>query len=229
MPSKRSGCGARLPQLLIIIIVATLLASGLFLAIPYLQGGPNSRAAPTNYLLRGIVFASLWTRNRKCSWCRWAAPTPARAGRSSGQLRRQLQPSSPTDGPTVPCRHCRPLSPPPTLTATARPQRGCVIFVELHRAGGRHALRHLAQVRDVYPPHGPARHLVHVAVPGAVIRVPVGDPSCCTAGWRPYVVEDGETWFGIAQTCGITLDTLLQGNGANSSTPLFMTQVICVP
>jgi len=37
----RSGCGVLIPQLLILITVATLFAAGLFLAIPYLQGRPE--------------------------------------------------------------------------------------------------------------------------------------------------------------------------------------------
>ncbi len=65
--------------------------------------------------------------------------------------------------------------------------------------------------------------------PGAALSVPVGDPACCSGGWRPYVVEEGETWFSIAQSCGITTDALYQGNGVGAGAPLYMASVICVP
>ena len=41
MPTKRSGCAVSWPVLIIITIFASLLAAGLFLGIPYLQGRPE--------------------------------------------------------------------------------------------------------------------------------------------------------------------------------------------
>ena len=41
MPAKRSGCAVSWPVLIIITIFASLLAAGLFLGIPYLQGRPE--------------------------------------------------------------------------------------------------------------------------------------------------------------------------------------------
>ena len=41
MPTKRSGCAISWPVLIIITIFASLLAAGLFLGIPYLQGRPE--------------------------------------------------------------------------------------------------------------------------------------------------------------------------------------------
>ncbi len=226
MPSKPSGCGARLPQLLIIIIVATLLASGLFLAIPYLQGRPEFPRGTYELFIEGNSIRVAMDPEQEVFLVPLGGANPGTGGQSLVQFATATPAILPTAGPTVTVPTL-PTVPPPTFTPI--PQRGCVIFTNYTVQAG----DTLYGISRKFVTSIPlmARHGISSTslVPGAVIRVPVGDPSCCTAGWRPYVVEDGDTWFGIATSCGITTDALLQGNGLASGAPLNMTAVICIP
>ena len=232
MPAKRSGC-ISWPVLIIITISASLLAAGLFLGIPYLQGRPEFPRGKFPLVVEGNQIMVEMDPDQEV----YLIGLPGEVdtgigGQVIGQVATATPAILPTAGPPVPTNTPAILptaAPPPAATATARPQTGCVTFTNHTVQAG----QTLFSISRQYVTSIPlmARHGISSTslTPGAVLSVPVGDPSCCTGGWRPYVVESGETWFGIAQQCGITLDTLLQGNGANSSTPLFMTQVICVP
>jgi LysM repeat protein len=228
MPAKRSGCAVSWPVLIIITIFASLLAAGLFLGIPYLQGRPEFPRGVYQRVVEGNPIRIEMDPDQEVYLI--GLPGEVDTG-TGGQIISQLPTVTPAIvatwtpvPPTLP-----PVVPTVPPTATARPQGGCVTFVSHTVQAG----QTLFSISRQYVTSIPlmARHGISSTslTTGAVLSVPVGDPACCSGGWRPYVVESGETWFGIAQTCGITLDTLLQGNGANSSTPLFMTQVICVP
>jgi LysM repeat protein len=227
MASKPSGCGARLPQLLIIIIVATLLASGLFLAIPYLQGRPEFPRGTYELFIEGNSIRVAMDPEQEVFLVPLGGPNPGTGGQSLVQIATATPAILPTAGPTVTVPTL-PTAPPP-MTLTPIPQRGCVIFSNYTVQAGDTLFGISRKFVTSIPLM--ARHGISSTslVPGAVIRVPVGDPSCCTGGWRPYVVEDGDTWFGIATSCGITTDALLQGNGLASGAPLNMTAVICIP
>jgi LysM repeat protein len=226
MASKRSGCGARLPQLLIIIIVATLLASGLFLAIPYLQGRPEFPRGTYELFIEGNSIRVAMDPEQEVFLVPLGGANPGTGGQTLVQISTATPAILPTAGPTATVQTL-PTPLPPTITPI--PQRGCVIFTNYTVQAG----DTLYGISRKFVTSIPlmARHGISSTslVPGAVIRVPVGDPSCCTGGWRPYVVEDGDTWFGIATSCGITTDALLQGNGLASGAPLNMTAVICIP
>jgi LysM repeat protein len=229
MPAKRSGC-VSWPVLIIIAISASLLAAGLFLGIPYLQGRPEFPRGKFPLVVEGNQIMVEMDPDQEVYLI--GLPGEVDTG-TGGQIVGQLPTATPAILPTAAppvqptATFVLPTAPPPT--ATARPQAGCVTFVSHTVQAG----QTLFSISRQYVTSIPlmARHGISSTslTAGAVLSVPVGDPACCSGGWRPYVVESGETWFGIAQQCGITLDTLLQGNGANSSTPLFMTQVICVP
>ncbi len=229
MPAKRSGCAVSWPVLIIITIFASLLAAGLFLGIPYLQGRPEFPRGVYQRVVEGNQIRVEMDPDQEV-----LSDRPAGRG-GHGDRRADHRPVAHGHAGHPPhvdagaadiaarCAHRAPRPRP------RRPQTGCVIFVSHTVQAG----QTLFSISRQYVTSIPlmARHGISSTslTTGAVLSVPVGDPACCSGGWRPYVVESGETWFGIAQTCGITLDTLLQGNGANSSTPLFMTQVICVP
>lgn len=232
MPAKRSGCAISWPVLIIITIFASLLAAGLFLGIPYLQGRPEFPRGTFQRLIEGNQIRVEMDPDQEVFLIGLPGEVESDTG-TGGQIIGQLATATPnvlpTAAPPLPTAAppVVPTAPPPT--ATARPQTDCVIFVS-HNVQAGQTLFSISR-QYVTSIALMARHGISSTslTPGAVLSVPVGDPSCCSGGWRPYVVESGETWFGIAQTCGITLDALLQGNGATSSTPLFMTQVICVP
>ena len=229
MPTKRSGCAISWPVLIIITIFASLLAAGLFLGIPYLQGRPEFPRGKFQRVVEGNQIMVEMDPDQEVYLIGLPGEVDSGIG---GQIIGQLPTATPAIIPTwtpVPPTLLPVVPTAPLPTATARPQTGCVIFVS-HTVQAGQTLFSISR-QYVTSIALMARHGISSTslTPGAVLSVPVGDPACCSGGWRPYVVESGETWFGIAQQCGITLDTLLQGNGANSSTPLFMTQVICVP
>jgi LysM repeat protein len=65
-------------------------------------------------------------------------------------------------------------------------------------------------------------------VVGNVLNLPVGDPNAC-GDWRPYVVLNGDTSFGLSQYYGITLAELQARNGLDANYSIYETEVICVP
>ena len=226
MPSNRSGCGARLPQFLIIVIVATLLAMGLFLAIPYLEGRPEFPRGTYDLFIEGNLIRVSMDPEQEV----YLVPLAGQDSGTGGQSLVQVVTATPAVLPTVQATatvQTLPTAAPPTITPI--PQSGCIIFTNYTVQAG----DTLYSISRKFVTSIPlmARHGISSTslIPGAVIRVPVGDPSCCTGGWRPYVVEDGDTWFGIATKCGITTDALLQWNGLTSGAPLYMTSVICIP
>lgn len=225
MPSRPSGCSARLPQLLIIIIVATLLAAGLFLAIPYLQGRPEFPRGTYDLLIEGNRIRVVMDPEQEV----FLIPIETDLGGTGGQSLVQLATATPVILPSPAPATIQPLPTAPPPTNTPLPSTGCIIFTNYTVQAG-DTLFSISN-KFVTSIALMARHGISSTslVPGAVIRVPVGDPSCCSGGWRPYVVEEGDTWFGIANKCGITTDALLQGNGTTAGATLYMTSVICIP
>lgn len=229
MASNRSGCGARLPQFLIIIIVATLLAAGLFLAIPYLQGRPEFPRGTYELLVEGNIVRVAMDPEQEV----YLVPIEGVDLGTGGQLLplatatpAVLPTAGPPVGPTV-TAPVLPTAAPPTVTPI--PRNGCVTFTSYTVQPGDTLYsisRKFVTSIQLMAKHGISSSSL---IPGAVLSVPVGDPSCCAGGWQPYVVMDGDTWFGIASFNGVTTDALLQGNGLTAGATLYLASVICVP
>lgn len=227
MSSSNSGC-ARLPQVLIILIVATLFAAGLFLAIPYLRGRPE--------LPRGTYILNVEGRNIRVVMDPeqevYLIPIGGSASTGTGGESVAAVPS-PTpliiSSPSAPATAAPTLPPPPPPTATTRPRASCVLFNDYQVASG-DTLYSISR-KFVTSVALMARHGISSVslVPGNVIRVPVGDPACCTGGWRPYVVLEADTWFGLARANGVTVEQLQQASGLGAGATLYMTDVICIP
>ncbi len=227
MTSRPSGCSARLPQLLIVILAATLLALGVFLVIPFVQGRPELPRGTSDLFVEGYRVRVAMDPAQEV----YLVPIEDQALGTGGQSLLQLSTATPvilpTSPPVVATSPPLPTAPPPLPTPI--PQASCIMFTDYTVQAGdtlfsisRKFVTSIALM---------ARHGISSTslVPGNVIRVPVGDPSCCSGGWRPYVVDEGETWFGIASHKGITTDALLQGNGLSSGATLYLASVICTP
>lgn len=66
-------------------------------------------------------------------------------------------------------------------------------------------------------------------VPGNILSpFPVANPAHCP-GRRPYVVEESESAYTIAQTVGTTIETLKEINNLNDQYTVYVTDVLCVP
>lgn len=223
--ANRMGCGTLLPQILILVIVASIFAAGLFLALPYLYGRPELPPGITERFIEGnLVRISTNPENE-------VLLLPVGGGPGvGGQTITQLPTATPVILPPVAATATTqplPTAPPPTVTPI--PRNSCITFTSYTVQSG-DTLYSISR-KFVTSIALMARHGISSTslIPGAVLQVPIGDPSCCAGGWRPYVVEEGDTWFGIASACGISTDTLLQTNGQPAGATLYLTQVICIP
>jgi len=225
MPAKRSGCVVNLPVLLLILILASLLAAGLFVGIPYLRGRAQFPRGTFPLYVEGNAIMVKMDPDKEVA----LVPIPGLDQGIGGQV--AIATGTPATLPTAAVATATfppvPTALPPTLTP--RPPLGCVTFAGYTVQAG----DTLYSISHKFVTSIPlmARHGISSTslTPGATLSVPVGDPSCCSGGWRPYVVAEGETWFSIAQSCGISTDALYQGNGVGAGAPLYMASVICVP
>lgn len=217
-----SGCKSRLPQLTMVILAAILLALGGLLVV-YAQARPKLPRGSSDVLVEGRQVRIAMDPQQEV----YLVPVEQGTG---GQQFSQIPTGTPAILPTAPPAvtiQPLPTAPPPTVTPI--PQASCIIFTDYTVQAG-DTLYSISR-RFVTSITLMARHGISSTslIPGHVIRIPVGDPSCCSGGWRPYVVEEGDTWSGVAAFSGITTDTLLQSNGRSSGAILYLASVICTP
>jgi LysM repeat protein len=223
MPSRRSGCAYYIPPFLFIVLVASLLAVGIFLGIPFIQGQPEFPRGTFPIIVEGNWIVVAADPNQEVFLIPIGDDGAGTGGQVIGEIPTATPVILPTEGPapTIPVL--------PTAAPTPVPPRDCVTFTNYTVQSGDTLFsisnRYITSIALM------ARHGISSTslVPGQVIRLPIGDPACCPAGWRPYAVTEGETWFGIARKCGVTVDTLLQGNGLAPGAPLYLASIICVP
>lgn len=227
MTSSNKGC-ARLPQVLIILIVATLFAAGLFLAIPYLRGRPQLPRGTYNLNVEGRNIRVVMDPEQEVYLLPiGGASATGTGGESLVAVPTATQAVLPSAVATTLPTPLPPTAPIPTATTPAR--GACVIFSDYRVASG-DTLYSISR-RFVTSVALMARHGISSVslTPGNVIRVPVGDPACCNGGWRPYVVLEADTWFNLARTNGVTVEQLQQASGLGTGATLYMTDVICIP
>jgi len=233
MQRKGSGCAVSLPILIITVVAAALLAAGLFLGIPYLRNRPQFPRGTFEFYVEGNLIRVEMDPNQEVTLLQpFINPNePGTGGQASIQVATAtpgiLLPTPGTPAPTLP--PVVPTVPNILPSLTPRPATACIIFTDYAVQSG----DTLFSISRKFVTSIPlmARHGISSTslTPGAIIRVPVGDPACCANGWRPYVVMEGDTWFSIAQRCGITIDALYGGNGVGPGAMLYMASVICVP
>lgn len=225
MSSRPSGCSTRLPQIIIIVLAATLLALGGLWAI-YAQGRPELPRGTYDLLIEGNRVRVVMDPEQEVFLVPIGGQSPGTGGQSLVQLATATPVVLPTAPPVVTALPL-PTAPPPTITPI--PQASCIMFVDYTVQAG-DTLYSISR-KYVTSIALMARHGISSTslVTGHVIRIPVGDPSCCSGGWRPYVVDEGDTWFRIAKHKGTTTDALLQGNGQPAGATLYLTSVICTP
>lgn len=220
MRSKREGIAGLLPQVIFILIVGALIAAGLFLAIPILQSRPEYPAGTYPVTIGGTTLLVEMDPTQEV----YLIPLSGQGGQGDTNQPIPL----PTLGPG-------PTATPailPTLGPTATPVPPAVdsiIFMDYVVQQG----DTLYSLSNRYVTSIPlmARFGISAAslVPGTVIRLPIGNPAYCTAGYKPYAVTEGETLSSIALKCGTTVADLQQANRLGSSTAIYVASVICVP
>lgn len=197
--------------LITIIILAIVLAIGVFLTLMYLQNRPaedskiiivEGQEVVIKPAADGGVFIASPT-----------APPPVVV--TGGE------PPPPTEAPPPPPT---PTETPPPPTAVPDPY----LFVN-HVIVSTDTLYSLAQLYNTSIPLM-ARFGISSTeiVVGNTIPVPVANPDYCP-GYRPIVVIRGDTPLGISLSAGITLEQFGQINNMGGNYAVYETQVVCIP
>jgi LysM repeat protein len=66
-------------------------------------------------------------------------------------------------------------------------------------------------------------------VPGTTINIPVGNPDYCAGRGRPYAVGEGDTAYNIGQRYNTTAQNLQALNGLDANYTIKIADIICVP
>ncbi len=208
--------------LITIIILAIVMAFGVFLTVMYLQRRPPDNSYTVNIEGQDIVVN----------------PDPDKAviivpqGGGNGEtiiveppVEPPVQQIVPTDTPVPP--------PPPTSTPvpvppTAVPQASMYTFIS-HTVVGNDTLYSLARQYNTSIPLM-ARFGISSSemVVGNVLSIPVGNPAYCP-GYRPYVVIEGDTPLGVSLNAGLTLEEFGRINNLDANYSIYETQVVCIP
>lgn len=196
-----------------VIIIAIVMAIGVFFTVMYLQKRPSDNSFVVNVEGQGVlvnpapekqvVIVTLPEGMNEDAAA--AEPLPVQA--------------APTDTPLSP--------PPPTPTpptAVADPY----IFVN-HQVVGTDTLYSLAQQ---YHTSIPLMALYGISstemIVGNVLAIPVANPAYCP-GYRPYVVIRGDTPYGISLNAGISLEEFGRINNMGGNYSVKETDVVCIP
>lgn len=213
----------RLPHMIIIVLAAILLAVGASLAIAA-RGRPTLPRGTHNLLVEGHQVQVVMEPKQEVYLIPVGDPEVGKGGLLVvNTATPAILPSS------MPMTEVPPLPTAPPPTVTPIPQAACIIFTDYPVQPGDTLFgisrRHVTSI-TLMAQHGISSSSL---VPGRVIPLPVGDPACCSGGWQPYVVEEGDTWSGIAAARGITADALMQNNGRAPGATLYLASVICTP
>lgn len=229
--AQARGLRAYLAQITAVILIAIVLAIGLFLALPYLRNRPDFPPGTFPIVVEGnqilvemdpameviIVGLSPGVQPTAVPTLLPVATPLPEAGTGA------LQPTLPPLVPTA----VLPTLPPPT--AVPPPAVDPVIFIDYTVQPG-DTLYRIGLRRDTSIPLM-ARFGIsaYKLVVGKVIRLPIGNPAYCTVGYVPYAITDHETAAGIARDFGTTVDVLRQVNRLDANATIYTGSVICVP
>lgn len=196
--------------ILTVILVAIVLALGLFLAFLFIQNRPPVGTFPV--VVEGVEIMIRMNPDDRVVLVE-----------SPGQGGEEPPPEQPSPTPQPP--------PPPTETPippTPTPTPSMHILVD-HLVGANDTLFSIANQYNTTIPLM-ARFGVSAAnlMPGAVIRIAVANPAYCP-GRRPYVIREGDSPFGISNAAGISLEEFRQINNLNENSSLQFTNVVCLP
>jgi LysM repeat protein len=204
--------------LIAIIILAILMAFGVFLTLMYLQRRPPDNSYVVNVEGQEIVVNPV--------------PESEVIIVPQGGETIIVEPQ-PTVGPPVQIvttNTPEPL-PQPTITPvppTAVPDISMYIFTN-HTVVGSDTLYSLASLYNTSIPLM-ARFGISSTeiVVGNVLSIPVGNPAYCP-GYRPYVVLKGDTPFGLSSSAGLTLEEFGRISKLDANYSIYETQVVCIP
>lgn len=230
MPRDREGFTSLLPQIVFVVLLAIVLTLGLFLAIPYLQGRPEFPIGTYSLIADGATIVVATDPEQEVFLIPLGGGIAPEGSGGQGVAQIATTPIIiPSSTPNIlpsPTPNILPSAVPATPIP---PGNSCIAFTNYTVQPGDTlfsiSMRYVTSI-DMMARFGISSTNI---VPGNVIRLPVGDPNCCPAGWKPYAVTQGESAFSIAQQCGTTIQELQRVNGLDANFSIYAASVICVP
>jgi LysM repeat protein len=209
------------PNLLIIfaiIIVAIVLAFGLFLTLLFIQGRPP------------VITYTIPVEGQDVTISMNPDKEVVIVGNAGlGGETAVIQPTAPPPQPLPTDTPPPPLPPPPTNTPIPpTPTIDQHTFISHVVTGGDTLFSIANQYNTTIPLM--ARFGVSSAnlIPGNVISVAVANPAYCP-GRRTYVVREGDSALSISSNAGISVEEFRQINNLDANFSLKFTNVVCLP
>ena len=201
--------------LITIIILAIVMAFGVFLTMMYLQRRPPDNSQTVTVEGQEIVV------NPAPDSQVIIVPQESETIIIEPQAAPPVEQTAPTNTP----------EPPPPVTVippTAVPAASMYNFT-YHTVVGADTLYSLARQYNTSIPLM-ARFGISSAlmIVGNVLEIPVANPAYCP-GYQPYVVIEGDTPFGISAGAGISLEEFGRINNLDANYAIYETQVVCIP
>ena len=212
--------------ILMMIIIALILAAGVFLAINVVQNRNNEPAleAPANTFLVTVGAEQIALQvdpNQRFT----IIDTPV----TDNSPRVEGSPDQPAaEATAIPAATA---VPPTAVPATAVPVPAVekVIFID-YLVQQADTLYSISQRMDTSIALMADRGISQASLtPGQTIRLPIGNPEYCAGRGRPYAVGEGDTAFNIGQRYNTTPQNLQAINGLDANYTIKVADIICVP
>jgi len=210
---------------LTMIVIAIILAVGVFLAINVVQKRNNSEpeAAVNNFLV--TVGAEQITLQVDPNQRLTIVETPATQTDESPQVETPAA-QQVVEVTAVPAATAVPNTPVP---AAVVPIVDKLIFIDYLVQPG-DTLYSISQRIDtsiaLMADKGSSQANLN---PGQTIRLPLGNPAYCANRGRPYAIGEGDTAFNISQRLNTTPDNLHTINNLDENYTIKVADIICVP
>jgi LysM repeat protein len=203
--------------LITVIILAIVLAFGVFLTVMYLQDRPEDNSYVVNVDGQDIVV-NPDPNKVVIIVSQEPPPTPV--------IEQPVSSPTPivvTNTPEAPL-----VATPLPITLTPVPQTSMYIFIN-HTVTGTDTLYSIANSYNTSIPLMARFGISSVdIVVGNTISIPVANPDYCP-GMKACVVIEGDTPFGLASSAGISLEEFGRINNLDANYSIYETQVVCLP
>jgi LysM repeat protein len=216
--------------ILLIILIAIILAIGVFLAVSMLfERSNNVVAEPTlsagsqTYTVNvegQTITLPVDPNQQPVVVAATAVPPPADAAQSQETVQPAAQPEAAQSEQPVPQTQVE--------GAGGQPAAARLMFINYVVVAGDTLYR--IQEKNITSIALMAKYGISSTdiVVGNVLNLPVGNVAACN-GWYPYVVLQGDTSFGISQRYGISLEQFGSVNGLDANYAIYETDIVCVP
>lgn len=233
------------PFILMIMLMAIILAIGLFLAFIYLRNRPENPPGVRTETVEGLEITINMDASQEALLLPLGAAPVSQVPQATSEQPMLVEPTAdpalqqptpaietavsaqqPLEQPTATIQVIVPTAPPATIAPV--PAAASVIFID-----------YVVQANDTL--YGiTQRYATSIAlmsvngisqanlVPGTTIKLPIGNPAYCP-GRHPYAVGEGDTAFSIARQYGITANDLKAINNLDANYTVRVAEVICVP